>query len=151
MKTLRNIFVLSLLGMLCSTQVALSQEIGARFGGALGNSTSVALDAVFSLGKFSRVHADVSFGNGVGVEALFDFIYRPLGDSPLNYYIGVGPSLYLGDPFQLGAAGEAGLEYRFTGAPIALGLDYRPTFIIVQNTGFYGGFGFNARYVINKK
>ncbi len=151
MKTLRNIFVLALLGILFSTKTAYAQEIGARFGGALGNSTSVALDAVFSLGKFSRVHSDVSFGNGVGVEALWDFAYRPLGNSPLNYYIGVGPSLYLGDPFQLGAAGEAGLEYRFTDAPIALGLDYRPTFIIVQNTGFYGGFGFNARYVFNKK
>jgi hypothetical protein len=150
MKTLRNIFAFALLGILYST-TAHSQEIGARFGGALGNKGSVALDAVFSVGKFSRVHSDVSFGNGIGIEALWDFIYRPISDSPINYYIGVGPSLYLGDPFLLGAAGEAGIEYRFDGAPIALGLDFRPTFIIVENTDFYGGFGFNVRYIFNKK
>jgi len=102
MKTLRNIFVLALLGILCSIKTAHAQEIGARFGDALGNKGSVAIDAVFSLGKFSRVHSDISFGNGVGVEVLWDFIYRPISDSPINYYIGFGPSLYLGDPFCLG-------------------------------------------------
>ena len=49
---------------------ASAQEIGVRFGDVTGND--VAVDAVFSAGKFSRIHADVSFGNGgVGVEALY--------------------------------------------------------------------------------
>jgi hypothetical protein len=133
------------------TDNAFSQELGARFGDALGNKSSVAIDAIFSTGKFNRIHADVSFGNGVGVEALWDFIYRPISNSPLNYYIGVGPSLFLGDPFLLGAAGELGLEFRFKEAPIALGLDWRPTFIIIENTDFTSGFGFNVRYVFGSK
>ena len=151
MKKIRSITVVAFLAMLFMSKVSWSQEIGARFGDALGNKSSVAIDAVFSSGKYSRIHADVSFGNGVGVEALWDFIYRPLGDSPLNYYIGAGPSLFLGSPFLLGAAGEAGLEYRFADAPIVLGLDWRPTFIIVEKTDFVSGFGFNVRYVLNKK
>ena len=151
MKICRNFAVLAFLGLLLIGTDGYSQELGARFGDALGNKSSVAVDAIFSLGKYSRIHADVSFGNGVGVEALWDFIYRPLGDSPFNYYIGVGPSVFLGDPFILGAAGEGGLEYRFKNAPIALGIDYRPTFVIVETTGFHGGFGFNARYVFGSK
>src|SRR6185369_16466939 len=150
MKNFRNFTVLAFLATLFISQASRAQEIGARFGDALGNKGSVAVDGVFALGKFSRVHADVSFGNGVGLEALWDFAFRPINDSPLYYYIGAGPSLFLGNPFGLGAAAEAGLEYRFPDAPVALGLDWRPTFVLVQNTDFTSGFGFNVRYVFNK-
>ncbi len=129
---------------------AYSQEVGIRFGNALANKNSVALDGVFALGKFSRIHADVSFGNGVGVEALWDFLYRPIPNSPINWYVGVGPALYLGTPFGLGASGEVGIEYRFDDVPLVLGLDFRPTFVLVEKTDFVANFGFNVRYVISQ-
>jgi hypothetical protein len=146
MKSLR--FFLAL-GVTCLAMASTgnAQELGLRFGNALGNKSSVAIDGVFALGKFSRIHADVSFGNGVGVEALWDFLYRPIENSPINWYVGAGPALYLSNPFGLGAAGEVGLEYRFKDAPIAIGLDYRPTLILIETTGFANGFGFNIRYV----
>jgi len=31
----------------------------------------VAIDGVFSLGEFTRLHADVSFGDGLGIVMLF--------------------------------------------------------------------------------
>lgn len=124
-----------------------SQELGIRFGNALGNKSSVAIDGIFALGKFSRLHADVSFGNGVGLELLYDFLYRPIGESPINWYVGVGPSLYLSNPFGLGVAGEIGLECRLTDIPLAIGLDFRPTFVLIENTDFISGFGLNLRYV----
>lgn len=129
------------------THFASAQEIGVRFGDVTGND--VAIDAVFSTGKFSRIHADVSFGNGgVGLEALYDFIYRPLGAESFNWYLGVGPSAFIGDNFLLGASGEVGLEYKFKGAPISLSVDWRPTLWIVDKTDFHaGGFGLNVRYV----
>lgn len=128
---------------------ASAQELGVRFGDVLGNS--VAVDGVFGAGKFSRIHANLSFGDGVGVEALWDFIYRPLGGEAFNWYVGVGPSMLINDPFLLGASGEIGLEYRFNGAPIALGLDWRPTLYIVEKTDFdAGGFGLNIRYVFGR-
>jgi hypothetical protein len=151
MKTVFKITTVLCVAAFFQTNETFSQELGARFGDALGNKSSVAVDAIFSTGKFNRIHADVSFGNGVGVEALWDFIYRPISNSPLNYYIGVGPSLYLGDPFLLGAAGELGVEFRFKDAPLALGLDWRPTFVIIENTDFTSGFGFNVRYVFGGK
>jgi hypothetical protein len=127
-----------------------SQELGLRFGDALGNH--IAIDGMLSTGKFNRLHPDISFGNGVGIEVLWDFMHRPLGGEAFSWYLGVGPSMLVGDdPFILGASGEIGLEYHFNGAPIALGLDWRPTFVIIENTDFQGGgFGFNVRYVFGQ-
>ena len=125
---------------------ASAQELGIRFGDVLGND--VAIDGVFSLGEFSRIHADVSFGDNVGVEALYDFLYKPLGDTPgLNWYIGVGPSLLFADNFVMGVSGELGLEYHFD-FPMAIGADWRPIFVIVEDTDFSADqFGLNLRYV----
>ncbi|MBP9119694.1 MAG: hypothetical protein KBF59_02395, partial [Ignavibacterium sp.] len=94
--------------------------------------------------------ADVSFGNhGVGVEALWDLLYKPL-EKNLYWYVGVGPSAYLGDPFALAVSGEIGLEYRFD-FPMVIGADWRPSFIIIEETDFEAGwFGLNVRYVFGK-
>jgi len=131
--------------------VGFSQELGIRIGDVVGNDA--AIDAVFKTGKFNRLHADVSFGNGVGVEVLWDFLYRPFSieGEGFNWYVGAGPSMFLDDPFFLGISGEIGIEYRFNGVPIALGLDWRPTFFIIEDTDFRTeGFGFNARYIFGK-
>lgn len=133
-----------------------AQELGVRFGDVSGGN--VAIDGIFSTGQFSRIHADVSFGNGFGVDALWDFLYRPLGDEAFNWYMGIGPYLGVFDKtksdgtsstnFNFGAAYEIGLEYKFISIPIALGLDYRPLLEIIDHTSFHwGGFGFNVRYV----
>lgn len=146
MTNFKKLFVIVLIGCAAVTS-ANAQELGIRFGDAMANKSSVAIDGVFGLGKFSRLHADVSFGNGVGVEVLWDFLYRPIPNSPINWYVGVGPSLFLGSPFALGASGEIGLEYRFNEIPLVIGLDYRPTFVLVETTAFVNSFGFNVRYV----
>ena len=91
------------------TTMASAQELGIRWGDVSGGD--VAIDAVFSMGKFSRTHANVSFGNGVGIDVLWDFIYKPLGGEALNWYAGAGPFAVFDDPFQLGIVGELGLEY----------------------------------------
>ncbi|MGG7035113.1 MAG: hypothetical protein ACI7YS_07965 [Flavobacterium sp.] len=125
-----------------------AQEIGVRWGDVAFNDFGI--DAVFSSGKFNRIHADVSFGNhGVGADVLFDFLVKPLGGSGLNWYAGVGPSVNIDDDFWLGASGELGLEYKFQGAPIVIGADWRPTIWIIEDTHWNGGgFGVNLRYVI---
>ena len=127
-----------------------AQEIGVRFGD-IASGNNVALDGVFSTSKFSRIHADISFGHGVGIDVLWDFAYRPLGGEAFNWYAGVGPYIRIDDPFNLGIAGELGLEYKFKSVPIALGLDWRPGLNIIESTDFHaGGFGLNVRYVFGK-
>lgn len=122
------------------------QEIGVRFGDISGGN--VAIDAIFSTSDFSRIHADVSFGSGVGIDLIWDFLYRPLGEEAFNWYLGVGPYAFLGEPFQLGAIGEIGLEYHFNSVPLAIGADWRPYLRIIDETDFgWAGFGLNVRYV----
>ncbi len=89
-----------------------AQELGVRFGNATAGN--VAIDGVFSTGEFNRIHADVSFGGGgVGIDALWDFIYRPLGGEAFNWYAGAGVFTFIGNDFDFGIMGEIGLEYRF--------------------------------------
>ena len=137
------ILVLFITAML--TGLATAQEVGVRFGDIVGNN--VAVDGVFDF-KGKRIHADVSFGDGVGIEALYDFIVKPLEGEAFYYYIGAGAFTWLGDPFALGVLGELGLEYRFNKVPIAIGLDWRPSFRIINDTKFhFDRFGLNVRWV----
>lgn len=134
---------------LFNTSDSKAQELGLRFGDVVSND--VAVDFIVSSGQFSRIHGDVSFGSGVGVDLLWDFIYKPLGTDGFDWYAGAGPTLWLHDPFWLGVSGEIGIEYHFAGAPVALGIDWRPTFFLIDDTDFRTeGFGFNARYVFGK-
>lgn len=128
-------------------------ELGLRWGDVTGGD--VAVDGIIGLGQFSRIHANVSFGgNGAtdfGVDAIWDFIYRPLGGEAFNWYLGAGPFLGFGDKFSLGVAGEIGLQYTFN-FPMSLSIDYRPSFRLVEDTDFNaGGFGLNIRYVFGSK
>jgi len=136
--------------LMCALLSSNAQEVGLRFGGSNGLG-GAAVDGVFSLGQFSRVHANLGIWDGsVGVDALWDFIYRPLGEEAFNWYAGVGPSTVIGDKFWLGVSGELGIEYRFKEVPIALGMDWRPTFWIVDNTDFgVDSFGLNIRWVFS--
>ena len=127
-----------------------AQEIGIR----LGNVTAgdVAVDGIISTSEFSRIHADLSFGNGMGLDVLWDFIYRPLGKEAFNWYLGAGPYMQVDDPFWFGAAGEVGLEYSFQEVPLSLGIDWRPKLSIVEKTDLhFEGFGVNLRYVFGRK
>lgn len=126
-----------------------SQEIGLRFGEI--SAGNVAIDGIFSTGDFSRLHADVSFGRGVGADLIWDFFYRPLGEEAFDWYIGIGPYTFIGERFELGAISEIGLEYHFKGIPLAIGADYRPGLRIIDNTDlFWNEYGFNVRWVMGK-
>ena len=103
---MKKVFLLFL--VLSCGRVLHAQELGVRFGDIVGGN--VAVDGVFTLGQFSRVHADVSFGKGLGVEALWDVIYRPVGPEGLDWYLGVGAYMYIHDPFSFGVTVETGIE-----------------------------------------
>jgi hypothetical protein len=144
---MKNVFV-TLLILIVFVSTSKSQELGVRFGNVVGGN--VALDAIISLGEFSRVHADLSFGNGVGVDLIWDFVYRPLGNEAFNWYAGIGANAFLGDPFQLGVPFELGIDYQFN-IPLSLSLDWRPTVVIIETTDFVvDQAGLNIRYVFGR-
>jgi len=123
-----------------------AQEIGLRFGEMAGNN--IAIDGILNF-KTSRLHTDISFGEGVGIDVIYDFIYKPMMESSnLYYYLGIGVISLIHSDFELGATGEAGMEIRFRSIPFVLGIDYRPSIIVIGNTDFHwNGFGLNMRYV----
>jgi hypothetical protein len=127
-----------------------AQEIGVRFGGTNG-AGGVALDGVFGTGP-GRIHADLGFYHeGVGIDVLWDFIYKPLGGEAFNWYLGAGPTTYISDDFWLGVCGEIGLEYVFNSVPISLGVDWRPTLWVIEETRFGAdSFGLCARFRFGK-
>ena len=122
-----------------------AQEIGVRFGDMYGNN--IAMDATIPV-KNKRIHATVSFGGNVGVDAIYDFAVASMFRSPdLRYYAGVGLTTLFASEFKLGVMGEVGLEYGFPRTPLTVGLDYRPAIIIIEKMDFiYGNFGLNVRY-----
>jgi hypothetical protein len=135
----------------CAAFDSNAQEIGIRFGGINGY-LGPAIDGVFSAGPFERIHADLGFfQGGVGIDALWDFVHNPINGEAINWYLGVGPSTYFGKDLYFGVSGEIGLEYRFEKVPIAFGLDWRPTFWLIEETKFgSGSFGVNFRFVFGK-
>ena len=138
-------FIAVLAIAISSVITANAQELGVRFGDISGGN--VAIDGIFSTGQFSRVHADVSFGDGVGIDLIWDFLYRPLSGEAFNWYVGAGPYTFIGSDFKLGAVGEVGLEYHFNGAPLSIGADWRPYLEIIDNTSFgANSFGLNVRF-----
>jgi len=117
-------------------------EIGARFGDT--NGSSFVIDAMMPLiGK--RVHANVGFEDGLNLSALLNF-NNTLSEG-FSWYYGFGPEVGFFDDFALAVAGEIGLQFALS-APLTLGVDYRPSLLLIGNdTGFKGArFGFNVRY-----
>ena len=140
--------VLLVICLLCMIAVpGYTQEVGVRFGNISGGN--IALDAVFSTSKFSRIHTDLALGDGVAIDLIWDFHYQQLGNEAFNWYLGVGPYSYLGSPFELGLIAEIGLEYHFKSIPLAIGGDWRPYLRIIDNTDVgWNGFGLNVRLVL---
>ncbi len=151
MKTIKKI-LLTVTLIIGAIYYGNAQEVGLRFGDV--SAGSVAIDVIFSTNNFERLHGDISFGDGVAADLLWDFVNRPLNYEAINWYMGVGPYLGIidgGSDFNLGLAFEIGLEYRFRDAPIALGCDYRPSLEIIDETrGHFGGFGLNIRYIFGE-
>lgn len=142
---MKNTLILFVLCLGISSS-SMAQEIGLRFGD--NTAGSLAIDAVMKTGEFQRLHGNISFGNGgVGADALWDVVYRPIGNEDLHWYFGFGPAVFIGSEFDLGAVGEIGLEYQFKDIPLVLGADWRPFLEIIDSTDLYfSSFGVNLRY-----
>lgn len=140
---LRGLLLFLLLGIAWTGQ---GQEAGLRFGEMDGNNIGV--DLIIPI-RDHRLHGTVTFGDNVGMDILYDFAVHPVfGSSGFGYYVGLGGSFLFAGNTRFGVTGELGFEYRFQTAPIALGLDYRPSIIILDKMDFvYANLGLNVRYV----
>lgn len=128
-----------------------AQEIGIRLGNF--HKGSIAIDGIVNFDDQTRLHGDITFGNGIGANLLYDFKIDNLNLASLDfqYYFGTGVSTFIGSPFILGVNGEAGIEYLFKQTPITIGIDWRPQLNIISKTSLEMlQFGVNIRYRINE-
>ncbi|MEP7375466.1 MAG: hypothetical protein ABI675_18860 [Chitinophagaceae bacterium] len=84
--------------------------------------------------------------NGVRFTGLYEIHGDITGAEGLRWYIGPGAHIGFynskyGDGSFGGIDGVLGLDYKFSGAPINVSLDWQPSFEFGDNRGFYGGWG----------
>lgn len=116
-------------------------EIGARFG------PEIAVDATIPLARSPRLHPAIYVHQDFALGAYFDWLFA-LEDGPtgLKFYPGIGPEFYFENGFDLGVAGDFGVEYSFD-FPLTIGLDWRPGFMLTDGFRFYSNtWGLIARF-----
>lgn len=120
-------------------QTALGIRLGYPFGITLKHfiSSQNALEGV------------IGVGYGFNVSGLYEH-HMPISGAPgLNWYVGAGLSFYSWQNYgaSLGILGALGLDYKFSGAPIDLSLDWLPGIYVSGYNGFAaGGGGLGIRY-----
>jgi hypothetical protein len=86
------------------------------------------------------------WSRGTRITGLYE-IHGPIsGASGLQWYIGPGAHVGFyntkyGDGSFIGIDGVLGLDYKFSGAPINISLDWQPSFEFGDNRGFVGSWG----------
>jgi len=120
--------------------------IGLRFGGLNGSSAEISFQ--HALSSANRLEVDLGLGRGLGVTGIYQWVWdlSALADG-FNWYAGVGGTADIFENnFELGVAGQVGIEYNFN-IPLQLSLDYRPAIFVVPNVfGGYDGICLSARY-----
>jgi hypothetical protein len=84
--------------------------------------------------------------NGVRFTGLYEIHGDISGATGLKWYIGPGAHIGFygtkyGDGVFAGLDGVLGLDYKFSGAPINISLDWQPSFEFGAGRGFYGSWG----------
>jgi hypothetical protein len=116
-------------------------EAGIRYG------NEFAIDATIPLSKAPRLHTTFYLEGDFAFGTYFDWLFAlDGGPRGLRFFPGVGPEFYFGDDFDLGIAGDFGIEYSFK-FPLTIGVDYRPGFMISDGfKGYSNNWGFVARF-----
>jgi hypothetical protein len=160
----RTILICSLItGLLCA-KLSQAQDYHSALGVRLSSAAATVNNSI-SFKQFisekTAIEALFSFGDPVALGVLFE-IHKPLASSGLQYYYGAGG--YLGfrktynpnklrnesDP-QLGGMGVIGLDYKFSGIPLNLSLDWKPELNIVSDINFEpSAIGLTARFTFGK-
>jgi hypothetical protein len=155
-----------MVALFCTVQTLSAQEyksaIGAKLGYGLVGSYKTFLNEKAALDIFAGIGWGNSFLGGVYYQH-----HMPIGSVPgLQWFVGGGVSFWsfssgvgFGGYYELGIAGDIGLDYAFENIPLNLSVDYAPTFVILDSydcpgctySRFRGGYGaLTARYILKR-
>jgi len=131
------------------SQAQSNWEAGIRFG------DNFSIDATIPISAKPRLHAAAYIGDGYnndfsydfGLAGYFDWMFAlDGGPTGLKFYPGVGPEIFFGNDFNIGVAGDFGVEYSFD-FPLTIGLDWRPGVMFTNDVGFHAAnWGLMARF-----
>ena len=86
--------------------------------------------------------------NTLYIQGLLEY-QKPLPEpSGLDWYVGIGPNLGIGNNFLVSASGLLGLDYTFQEIPLNIAIDSGPILNIVPAVGVNWGGGLAIRYVL---
>lgn len=160
----RIAILFSLFTLFAGANTIQAQDYQSALGVRLSSAAATANNSI-SFKQFinekTAIEGLFSFGDPVAIGALLEF-HKPLGAEGLRYFYGAGA--YLGfkktynpnkqrnesDP-QLGGMGIIGLDYKFTGIPLNLSLDWKPELNLVTDINFEpAAIGLTARFTFGK-
>lgn len=160
----RIVLLLSIFTVLAGVNTLKAQEYRSALGVRL-SSAAASVNNSISFKQFisekTAIEALFSFGDPVAIGAMLEF-HKPLAAEGLQYFYGAGA--YLGfkktynpnkqrnesDP-QLGGMGIIGLDYKFSGIPLNLSLDWKPELNLVSDINFEpAAIGLTARFTFGK-
>jgi hypothetical protein len=147
---MKKLILLLTLAVLTATG-AIAQDYNASVG-LRGGLQDSGISVKASLGGANMLEGILGLSRGTNIYLLYERNV-PLDVTGLNFYYGAGGNF--GNWKEggkgkgtLGIDGVVGCEYKIAGAPIVLGVDYKPCLNIVGHTGLnVYDFGFNVRVV----
>lgn len=114
----------------------------------IGDGTLVGPTFKHFFNSNSAGQIEVLFGDHVTVlQPTYTYNSGISGAAGLNWLIGAGPAFAFGnDDSEVAARLLAGLEYKISGAPLALAFDWRPMFWFTGGGSDVGRFGFGVKF-----
>jgi hypothetical protein len=135
------VILILILSVITGLRAQSAFEAGIRVG------EDFSIDATIPLSKAPRLHTAFYVEHRFAVGTYFDWMFTlDGGPRGLKFFPGVGPEFYFGNEFDLGIAGDFGVEYSFK-FPLTVGIDYRPGFMITNKFNAYAqNWGLTARF-----
>ncbi len=126
---------------------SMSSKAQSAFEAGIRVGKDFSIDATIPLSKAPRVHTAFYIEDNFALGTYLDWMFAlDGGPSGLKFYPGLGPEFYFGDDFNLGIAGDFGVEYSFK-FPLTVGVDYRPGFMVTNKFNSYTqNWGIIARF-----
>jgi hypothetical protein len=147
MKTFLLLTVCLLSAMICDAQSksAKSSSYQTALGVKVWDGGGISLKHFVS-GNNALEGIGYFWNRGIRITGLYE-IHGDFSDAAgLKWYIGPGAHIGFyntkyGDGSFIGIDGVLGLDYKFSGAPINISLDWQPSFEFGDNRGFVGSWG----------
>lgn len=100
----------------------------------------------YFMNEQTAVETMLSFGDPLAIGLLLEK-HKPLSGASFKFYYGGGGYVSFGGPRNVGFQGVAGLDYKFTSAPISLSLDWKPELNVWKEFSFEpAAVGLGARF-----